>query len=222
MQATDSTPRPTRKEREQLRKQVEKAMANDPVDRLLHDYRALTPDDVLRFDVHWYKGWRASDPGSLRGFVEPLFRTDRTRIRPLRMLRGFLYRLERGIAFPDEKRDPEHYVYVSRPGRGVVYNLSTPSTVGDPKSVDNLPWRPETLRKRDPTPTTVSYDRLYWTWGWSGCNEFWEGPSGPYLWQRPDGRFITADQDAWGDPALIDLVWRPEEPPPDTAGSAGP
>ena len=47
------------------------------------------------------------------------------------------------------------------------------------------------------------------TWDWSTNNTgFWDGPSGPYLWERSDGRFIAADHDAWGDPALIDLVWQ--------------
>ena len=57
--------------------------------------------------------------------------------------------------------------------------------------------------------TCAVQSKICSTWGWSTNNTgFWDGPSGPYRWERSDGRFIAADHDAWGDPALIDLVWQ--------------
>ena len=62
------------------------------------------------------------------------------------------------------------------------------------------------FRKRGEGMTCAVQSKIFSTWGWSTNNTgFWDGPSGPYLWEPPDGRFIAADHDAWGDPALIDL-----------------
>ena len=203
----NTAPAPTAKEREKLQARVNHAMENDPIDGLLEGYRPLSVDDVLRFDVHWYHGWADFLPH--KGEVVPLFRTNRVRKTPLRVLRGFLYRLERGMAKPET--DPNNWLHVKRPGHAVVYNVHRwNGLVGEPDCIGNLPWKPHALRKSGGM-TAGSLDTVYKTWGGAGNNTgFYDGPSGPYLWERPDGRFITADNDAWGDPALIDLVWRTE------------
>ena len=204
----NGTPTPTTAQLRAIKARIERAVQNDPVDALLADYRALTIEDVLRVDVHWYTGWSNTTKPARSGYVEPLFRTNRMRIKPLRVLRGFLYRLEQGVAEPET--NARIWQHVSRPGHGVVYNLhSSNGRATGSGYFGGLGWKPQALRKRDKGMSCAAQDTVCRIWGWDGGNTgFWDGPSGPYLWERADGRFVTADHDAWGDPTLIDLVWR--------------
>ncbi len=204
----NTTPTPTAAQRRKIKAEIERAVQNDPIDALLDDYRPLSVEDILRFDVHWYRGWSKGSNAAQKGDVEPLFQTNRMRIRPLRVLRGFLYRLDKGIAKPET--DAAVWKDVDRPGHGVVYNLhSSNGLVNGSGYFGDLPWKAHAFRKRGKGMTCAVQHKISSTWGWStNNNSFWDGPSGPYLWERPDGRFIAADRDAWGDPALIDLVWR--------------
>ena len=88
---TDTTPTPTPRERERIERALPKAFAADPMDRMLQDYRPMTAADVLRFDVHWL------GPVGRPGRIEPLYATDRMKVKPLRILRGFLHRLDAGF-----------------------------------------------------------------------------------------------------------------------------
>ena len=130
------------------------------------------------------------------------------RVRPLRVLRGFLYRLGEGHR---QARDgPRRLAACRPPGPRVVYNLDDSNGVGNGSGYfGDLPWKPHAFRKRGEGMTCAVQSKICSTWGWSTNNTgFWDGPSGPHLWERSDGRFIAADHDAWGDPALIDLVWQ--------------
>ena len=201
----NTTPTPTAPQLEKINARVERAGRNDPIDALLDDYRPLSAEDILRFDVHWYKGWSQGTNSALKGHVEPLFQTNRMGIKPLRALRGFLYRLDRGIAKP--QTNTSIWKHVERPGHGVVYNLhDSDGLVNGSGYFGDLPWKPHAFRRSGKGMRCAVQDTICSTWGWSTNTGFWDGPSGPYLWERPDGRFITADHDAWGDPALITTV----------------
>ncbi len=81
---TDTAPTPTSWERER----IQRACAADPMDQMFQDYRPMTAGDVLRFDAHWL------------GLLDRPGRIDRMRIKPLRILRDFLHRLEAGLNTP--------------------------------------------------------------------------------------------------------------------------
>ena len=139
-----------------------------------------------------------------KGYVEPLFRTNRMRVRPLRVLRGVPVPAgRRGIAKPET--DPVVWQHVDRPGHGSSTTWTTRTESGTGRATSAIsPWKPHAFRKRGEGMTCAVQSKICSTWGWSTNNTgFWDGPSGPYLWERSDGRFIAADHDAWGDPALI-------------------
>ena len=206
-----STRVPTTAQLEKIEARIRRATQNDPMDQLLDEYRRLTVEDILRIDVHWYRGWYEGRTNQRPGRIEPLFQTNRMKVSPLRMLRGFLYRLDRGIAKP--QTDQQVWRHVKRPGHGVVYNLNeTDGLVDGTGCFGDLPWKLQARRMHRGGLKCAVQDQICRTWGWSMGNcSFWDGPSGPYLWERPDGRFIAADHDAGGDPTLIDLVWRPND-----------
>ena len=144
-----------------------------------------------------------------KGYVEPLFRTNRMRVQAPSGPPGVP--VPAGEEGHRQARDgPRRLAACRPPGPRVVYNLDDSNGVGNGSGdFGDLPWKPHAFRKRGEGMTCAVQSKICSTWGWSTNNTgFWDGPSGPYLWERSDGRFIAADHDAWGDPALIDLVWQ--------------
>ena len=205
---TDTTPTPTPRERERIGEALQKAFAADPMDRMLQDYRPMTMADVLRFDVHWLGS--TDRPG----WIEPLHATDRMRVKPLRILRGFLHRLEAGFNAPRRVKAGEGTASsVTRPGYGFVTQITSGGGIVDGTGrMGDLAWNPAVRRVRDGTLRSAAQDRICNAWGFSSRTlPFWSGPSGPFAWVRPDSRFVLADLDGWGCPVLLDAVWRPEK-----------
>ena len=205
---TDTTPTPTLRERERIGRALQKAFAADPIDRMLHDYRPMTAADVLRFDVHWL------GPVGRPGRIEPLHATDRMRVKPLRILRGFLHRLEAGYNTPCRVKAGEGTAcHVTRPGHGFVTEITSGDGIVDGTGrMGDLAWNQALRRVRDGTLRSAAQDRICNAWGFSlRTVPFWRGPSGPFAWVRPDSRFVLADLDGWGCPVLLDAVWRPED-----------
>ena len=182
--------------------------AADPTDPILEQYRALTADDALRFDVHWL------GPSGCPGRIEPLYETDRLWTRPLRMLRGFLHRLDAGFNAPTRAEAGQGTVrHVKRPGYGLLTVItSVAGSSGRTGWLNELPWIPSVRRARDGWVRRAPLDRICAAWGLaSNGSPFWKGSSGPHAWLRPDGRFILADTDGWGSPVLLDAIWRQHE-----------
>ena len=211
---TDTTPRPTPKERERIGRALQKAFAADPMDRMLQGYRPMTAADVLRFDVHWL------GPVGQPGRIEPLHATDRMKARPLRILRGFLYRLEAGFNTPRRVRaGDEGARHVTRPGHGFVTEITSGDGILDGTGVDgtgrmrDFAWDQALRRVRDGSLRSAAQDRICDAWGFSlrTALPFWTGASGPFAWVRPDSRFVLADPDGSGCPVLLTAVWRPEK-----------
>ena len=164
-----STPVPTTAQLKVIETRIRRATRNDPIDKLLDEYRRLTVDDVLRFDVHWYRGWFEGRGNHQRGRIEPLFKTNRMNINPLRVLRGFLYRLDRGIAKP--QTDDRVWQYVKRPGQGVVYNLhESDGLVDGTGCFGDLPWKLHARRMRGEGLKCAAQDQICSTWGWTRGN----------------------------------------------------
>ena len=122
---------------------LKRAFKADPMDRMLQDYRPMTTADVLRFDVH-----QMGDPGK-PGEIRPLYMTDwRMTPRPLRILRGFLHRLDSGFHAPvrvigGDQPAPD----VTRPGHGLVTLTTTPEGVIDASGeIGNFAWNQELRR----------------------------------------------------------------------------
>ena len=204
---SDTTPTPTPSERERIEKDLQKAFAADPMDRMLQDYRPMTLADVLRFDVHWL------GPVGRPGRIEPLHATDRMGVKPLRILRGFLHRLDAGFNTPCRVRAGEGTAsHVTRPGHGFVTEITSGGGMVDGTGrMGDLAWNQAVRRVRDGTLRSAVQDRICKAWGFSMGNvPFWRGSSGPFAWVRPDSRFVLADLDGWGCPVLLDAVWRPE------------
>ena len=204
---TDTRPTPTPTERERIERALQKAFVADPIDEMLQNYRTMTAADVLRFDVHWL------GPVGRPGRIESLYATDRMRIRPLRVLRGFLHRLEAGFNVPRRVNAGEDGAnHVSRPGHGFVTEITSADGIVDGTGqMGGFAWNPALRRVRDGTLKSAVQDRICHAWGFSSRTApFWKGPSGPFAWVRPDGRFVLADLDGWGCPVLLDAVWRPE------------
>ena len=204
---TDTTPATTARERQRIGKALERAFAADPIDRMLPDYRALTADDVLRFDVHWL------GQGSQPGRIGPLFDTDRMNVRPLRILRGFLQRLDAGYGRPQRvNASQETASHVKRPGHGFVTVVTAGGGILDGTgTMGGFAWN-DALRRKDGTLKATVQDRICAAWGLtSNGPAFWNGPSGPFAWTRPDGRFVLANTDGWGCPVLLDAVWHSNE-----------
>ena len=202
---TDTTPTP--RERERIEKALQKAFAADPIDRMLQDYRPMAVADVLRFDVHWL------GPVGRPGRIEPLHATDRMRVKPLRILRGFLHRLEVGFNTPRRVKAGEGEAsHVTRPGHGFVTEITSGDGIVDGTGrMGDFAWNQAVRRVRDGTLRSAAQDRICNAWGFSSQTvPFWSGPSGPFAWVRPDSRFVLADLDGWGCPVLLDAVWRPE------------
>ena len=208
---TDTTPTPTPRERERIERALQKAFAADPMDRMLQDYRLMTAADVLRFDVHWL------GPVNRPGRIEPLHATDRMKVKPLRILRGFLHRLETGFNTPRHVKAGEGTAHhVTRPGHGFVTEITSGGgIVGGTGRMGGFAWNQALRRVRDGTLRCAAQDRICDAWGFSSRTvPFWRGPSGPFAWVRPDSRFVLADLDGWGCPVLLDAVWRPENETP--------
>ena len=202
---TDTTPTPTPREHEQIKRALQKAFAADPMDRMLQDYRPLTAADILRFDVHWL------GPRDRPGRIEPLHATDRMNVKPLRILRGFLHRLEAGFNVPHRVEAGEDTAsHVTRPGHGFVTEINSGSGIVDGTGrMGGFAWNQTLKRVRDGTLKSAAADRICDAWGFSPRTvPFWKGPSGPFAWVRPDNRFVLADFDGWGCPVLLDAVWR--------------
>ena len=212
----DTTPTPTPNERERIDRALEKAFAADPMDGMLEDYRRMTVADVLRFDVHW------RGPVGRPGRIEALYATDRMRIKPLKILRGFLHRLEAGFGTPRRvKAGDERASRVTRPGHGFVTLITSMDGIVDGTGrMGGFAWKQPLRRVRDGNLKIAAQHRICAAWGFSLRNKpFWTGPSGPYAWVRRDSRFVLADLDGWGCPVLMDAVWRPEsETAQDEAG----
>ena len=203
----DTTPTRTPRERERIERALEKAFATDPMDRMLQDYRPMTATDVLRFDVHWL------GPVGRPGRIEPLHATDRMRVKPLRILRGFLHRLEAGFNTPSRVKAGEGTAsHVTRPGHGFVTVITSGGGIVEGTGrMGGFAWNQALKRVRDGTLRSAAQDRICDAWGFSSRPApFWGGPSGPFAWVRPDNRFVLADRDGWGCPVLLDAVWRPE------------
>ena len=205
---TDTTaPTPTAKERDKIEHALKRAFASDPIDRMLPGYRPLTTEDVLRFDVHWLG--RIGAPGS----IEPLWATNRLNIKPLRILRGFLQRLEAGYSAPQRVNAGEQAaIHVKRAGHGFMTNICDDGGILDGTGMmGEFPWNSALRRKHDNALRAPAQDRIWATWGvTSNGGPFWKGASGPFAWTRPDGRFVLADTDGWGCPVLLDAIWREE------------
>ena len=202
---TDTTPTP--RERERIENALQKAFAADPMDRMLQDYRPMTVADVLRFDVHWL------GPVGRPGRIEPLHATDRIRVKPLRILRGFLHRLEAGFNTPRRVKAGEGTASrVTRPGHGFVTEITSGhGIVHGTGRMGDFAWN-QAVRRRDGTLRIAAQGRISNAWGFSMGNvSFWSGSSGPFAWVRQDSRFVLADLDGWGCPVLLDAVWRPED-----------
>ena len=108
-------------------------------DRLLNDYRPPSVEDILRFDSpHWYRGWSKRFNPARKGYVEPLFRTNRMRVRPLRSS-GFLYRLERGIAKVTNSELPSTARYCGR--RRASSDRQRARVIADVKARRSAPLR---------------------------------------------------------------------------------
>ena len=198
----------TARERKLIENALERAFASDPIDRMLPDYRPLTTDDVLRFDVHWLG--RVDEPG----WIEPLWATNRLKIKPLRILRGFLQRLDAGYSAPQRINAGEQpAIHVKRRGHGFMTNICDHGGIldGTPR-MGGFAWNSALRRKHDNALKSPVLDCIWATWGvTSNGRAFWKGPSGPFAWTRPDGRFVLADMDGWGCPVLLDAIWRNEE-----------
>ena len=204
---TDTTPTPTPRERERIEKALQKAFAADPIDGMLQDYRPMTVADVLRFDVHWL------GPVGRPGRIEPLHATDRMRVKPLRVLRGFLHRFEAGFNTPRRvKAGGGTASQVARPGHGFVTEITSGGGIVDGTGrMGDFAWNKAVRRVRDGTLKSAAQDRICDAWGFSRRTlPFWSGPSGPFAWVRPDSRFVLAELDGRGCPVLLDAVWRLE------------
>ena len=205
---TDATPNPGPGDRALIEKGLKSTFQTDPMDRMLHEYRPMTVADVLRFDVH-----QMGEPGQT-GEITPLYRTDWLMTpRPLQILRGFLHRLDSGFHAPVRVTSGDQPApHVTRPGHGLVTLVTSPQGVIDASGeIGNFNWNGALRRKRGTGFTNKSRDRIYHGWGWATLsNALLRGPSGPYAWLRPDGRFVLADTDGQGCPVLLDAVWRPE------------
>ena len=204
---TGTTPTPTPRERELIETALQKAFAADPMDGMLEGYRPMTATDVLRFDVHWL------GPAGRPGRIEPLHATDRTKVTPLRILRGFLHRLEAGFTVPRRvMAGQEPASHVTRPGHGFVTEITSSDGIVDGTGrIGGFAWNQVLRRVRDGTLKSAAQDRICDAWGFSARTvPFWKGPSGPFAWVRTDGRFVLADLDGWGCPVLLDAVWRAE------------
>lgn len=204
---TDTTPTPTPREHERIEEALRKAFATDPMDGMLQDYRPMTVSDVLRFDVHWL------GPVGRPGRIEPLYATDRMRVKPLRILRGFLHRSEAGFSAPRRVKAGEGTAsHVTQPGHGFVTEITSGDGIVDGTGrMGDFAWRQAVRRVRDGTLKSAAQDRICNAWGFSSQNvPFWSGPSGPFAWIRPDSRFVLADLDGWGCPVLLEAVWRPD------------
>ena len=205
-----TTPTPTPRERERIEKALQKAFAADPIDRMLQDYRPMTVADVLRFDVHWM------GPVGRPGRIEPLHTTDRMEVKPLRILRGFLHRLEAGFNTPRRVKAGEATaIRVTRPGHGFVAVVTSGDGIVDGTGrMGDFAWNQALRRVRNGTLKIAAQKRICNVWGFSSRTvPFWQGSSGPFAWVRPDRRFVLADCDGWGCPVLLDAVWRPEDEP---------
>lgn len=206
----DTTPTPTPRERERIEAALRKAFAADPMDGMLQDYRPMRVADVLRFDVHWL------DLVGRPGRIEPLYATDRMKVKPLRILRGFLHRLEAGFNAPRRVRAGEGTASrVTRPGHGFVTEITSGDGIVDGTGrMGDFAWKPALRRVQNGTLKIAAQKRISNAWGFSSRTvPFWKGSSGPFAWVRPDSRFVLADLDGWGCPVLLDAVWRPENEP---------
>ena len=202
---TDTTPTP--KERERIERALQKAFAADPMDQILQDYRPMTAADVLRFDVHWLGS--VDQPGR----IEPLYATDRMKVKPLRILRGFLHRLEASVNTPGRVNAGEGTAsHVTPPGYGFVTQITSGGGIVDGTGrMGGFAWNEALRRVRDGGLTKAAQRRICDVWGFSlRIAPFSIGRSGPHAWVRPDSRFVLADLDGWGCPVLLDAVWRPE------------
>ena len=144
---TDTTPTPTARERERIDRALQKAFAADPMDRMLQDYRPMTAADILRFDVHWL------GPMDRPGRIEPRYATDRMKVKPLRILRGFLHRLDAGFNTPERVRaGGEMAGHVTRPGHGFVTQITSGGGIVDGTGrMGGLAWNQALRRLRDGT-----------------------------------------------------------------------
>ena len=142
---TDTTPNPGPGDRALIERRLKSTFQTDPMDRLLQDYRPMTRADVLRFDVH-----QTGEPGQ-PGKITPLYRTDwRMTPRPLRILRGFLHRLDSGFHAPVRVTGGEQPApNVTRPGHGLVTLVTSPQGVIDASGeIGNFAWNEGLRRKR--------------------------------------------------------------------------
>ena len=134
-------------------------------------------------------------------------------VRPLRVLRGFLQRLDAGYGTPQRvESGRETASHVKRAGHGFVTTVTAGGGIFDGTGrMGGFGWK-DSLRRSDGTLRTAVQYRICTAWGLtSNGGAFWKGPSGPTTWTRPDGRFVFADNDGWGCPVLLDAVWRSDE-----------
>ena len=134
-------------------------------------------------------------------------------VKRLRILRGFLPRLEAGFNIPERaKAGEEPAGHVRRPGHGFVTEVTSGGGIMDGTGrMGGFASNQALRRVRDGTLKSAAQDRICDAWGFSSQTvPFWKGPSGPYAWLRPDNRFVLADLDGWVCPMLLDAVWQPE------------
>ena len=115
---TDTTPTP--REGERIKRALQRAFAADPMDRMLP---GLPADDgggrpAVRRPL--------AGPGRPPGRIEPLHATDRMKVKPLRILRGFLHRLDAGFnTFRRVNAGEGTASHVKRPGHGFVTEITS-------------------------------------------------------------------------------------------------
>ncbi len=95
------------------------------IDRLLNDYRPLSVEDILRFDVHWYRG---GPRGSIRPGRATWNRCSGRTACESGPFGGSCTGWERGIAKPET--DPVVWQHVDRPGHGSSTTWTTRTESG--------------------------------------------------------------------------------------------
>lgn len=187
---------------------IRRSMERDSVEKMLSDYRPLTVDDVLEWDVHWL------GPVGRSGRIQPLHETNRLQVRSLQVLRGFLYRVSIGrmpsVTVTAGEEDAQRVrtkgtleycgeitSFSNPPELGVIYKMIGPE--------HGYRWRRDLFR-RDGTLSVGAVRRVSSLW--SPMTTFWRGSSGPHVWRQKNGRYLLADTDGWGCPVFETAVVR--------------